>query len=155
MSRSIAFNSPFLLGFDHLEQMLDRAAKASNEGYPPYNIEQTGENCLRITLAVAGFSMDDLSVTVEDNQLVVRGRPSEDDKERIYIHRGIGKRQFQRSFVLAEGIEINGAHLDSGLLHVDLERPVHEPEVRTIQIQNTSKNAADTAKTIDLDAEKV
>lgn len=153
MSRNIAFNSPFLLGFEHLEQMLDRAAKASNEGYPPYNIEQTAENKLRITLAVAGFTMDDLAVTVEDNQLVVRGRPSEDDKERIYLHRGIGKRQFQRSFVLAEGIEINGAQLDNGLLHVDLERPIHEPEVRTIKIEGGSKDAAEAAKTIDVDAE--
>ena len=153
MSRNIAFNSPFLLGFEHLEQMLDRAAKASNEGYPPYNIEQTAENKLRITLAVAGFTMDDLAVTVEDNQLVVRGRPSEDDKERIYLHRGIGKRQFQRSFVLAEGIEINGAQLDNGLLHVDLERPIHEPEVRTIKIEGGAKDAADAAKTIDVDAE--
>ena len=133
--------------------MLDRAAKASNEGYPPYNIEQTGENKLRITLAVAGFTMDDLAVTVEDNQLVVRGRPSEDDKERIYLHRGIGKRQFQRSFVLAEGIEINGAQLDNGLLHVDLERPIHEPEVRTIKIEGRNQDAAETATTIDVDTD--
>lgn len=152
MSRNIAFNSPFLLGFDHLEQMLDRAAKASAEGYPPYNIEQTGEYKLRISLAVAGFTMDDLSVTVEDNQLVVRGRPSEDDKERIYIHRGIGKRQFQRSFVLAEGIEIVGASMDNGLLHIDLERPVHEPEVRTIKIEGSNAKDPD-AKTIDMETE--
>ena len=153
MSRNIAFNSPFLLGFDHLEQMLDRAAKASNEGYPPYNIEQTGEYKLRISLAVAGFTMDDLAVTVEDNQLVVRGRPSEDDKDRVYLHRGIGKRQFQRSFVLAEGIEIRGAALDSGLLHIDLERPVHEPEVRTIPIQSASAQPGDDAKTINVDGQ--
>ena len=153
MSRHIAFNSPFLLGFDHLEQMLDRAAKASAEGYPPYNIEQTGEHKLRISLAVAGFTMDDLGVTVEDNQLVVRGRPSEDDKERIYLHRGIGKRQFQRSFVLAEGIEITGAALDNGLLHIELERPVHEPEVRTIKIEGTHTDPGDNAKTINVDAQ--
>jgi HSP20 family molecular chaperone IbpA len=153
MSRNIAFNSPFLLGFDHLEQMLDRAAKASNEGYPPYNIEQTGEFKLRISLAVAGFSMDDLSVTVEDNQLVVRGRPSEDDKERIYLHRGIGKRQFQRAFVLAEGIEIVGANMDSGLLHIDLERPVHEPDVRTIKIESNANQPGDSAKTIDVNTD--
>lgn len=153
MSRNIAFNSPFLLGFDHLEQMLDRAAKASAEGYPPYNIEQTGEHKLRISLAVAGFTMDDLAVTVEDNQLVVRGRPSEEDKERIYLHRGIGKRQFQRTFVLAEGIEITGATMDNGLLHVDLERPVHEPEVRTIQIEKATGQPGDSAKTINVDAD--
>lgn len=153
MSRNIAFNSPFLLGFDHLEQMLDRAAKASAEGYPPYNIEQTGEHKLRISLAVAGFTMDDLAVTVEDNQLVVRGRPSEDDKERIYLHRGIGKRQFQRSFVLAEGIEISGATIDNGLLHIDLERPVHEPEVRTIKIENTRDKNGSGTKTIDMDTQ--
>ncbi len=153
MSRNIAFNSPFLLGFEHLEQMLDRAAKASAEGYPPYNIEQTAENKLRITLAVAGFSMDDLSVTVEDNQLVVRGRPSEDDKERIYVHRGIGKRQFQRSFVLAEGIEIQSATMDNGLLHIDLERPIHEPEVRTIKIDKASGQTDGNAKTIDVESE--
>jgi len=153
MSRNIAFNSPFLLGFDHLEQMLDRAAKASNEGYPPYNIEQTGEVKLRISLAVAGFGMNDLAVTVEDTQLVVRGRPSEDDKERIYIHRGIGKRQFQRAFVLAEGIEITSATMDNGLLHIDLERPVHEPEVRTIQIDSAGENPNGAAKTINMDGE--
>lgn len=153
MSRNIAFNSPFLLGFDHLEQMLDRAAKASAEGYPPYNIEQTGEFKLRISLAVAGFTMDDLAVTVEDNQLVVRGRPSEDDKERIYLHRGIGKRQFQRSFVLAEGIEITTAAMDNGLLHIELERPVHEPEVRTIKIESTNGDAGNSAKTIDVDTQ--
>jgi len=153
MSRNIAFNSPFLLGFDHLEQMLDRAAKASNEGYPPYNIEQTGEVKLRISLAVAGFTMDDLSVTIEDTQLVVRGRPCEDDKDRIYLHRGIGKRQFQRTFVLAEGIEITGANLDNGLLHIDLERPVHEPEVRTIKINTAANQPGDAAKTINVDAE--
>lgn len=153
MSRNIAFNSPFLLGFDHLEQMLDRAAKASAEGYPPYNIEQVGETKLRITLAVAGFTMEDLSVTVEDTQLVVRGRPSEDDRERIYLHRGIGKRQFQRTFVLAEGIEITGANLDNGLLHVDLERPVHEPEVRTIKIETNGQGPGSNAKTINVDTE--
>jgi HSP20 family molecular chaperone IbpA len=138
MSRTFAFNSPLLLGFDHLERVLDRAAKAASESYPPYNIEQTAENKLRITLAVAGFTMNDLSVTTEDNQLVVRGRPSEDDKERIFLHRGIGKRQFQRAFVLAEGIEITGAIIDNGLLHIDLERPITEPQVRNIKIENAS-----------------
>ena len=153
MSRNFAFNSPLLLGFDHLERVLDRAAKAANEGYPPYNIEQTAENKLRITLAVAGFTMDDLSVTVEDNQLVVRGRPSDDDRERVYLHRGIGKRQFQRAFVLAEGIEISGATMDNGLLHIDLERPIQEPEVRTIPIANAAKDTATKPQTIDVETE--
>ena len=153
MSRNFAFNSPFLLGFDHLEQVLDRASKASQEGYPPYNIEQLAENRLRITLAVAGFSMDDLSVTVEDTQLVVRGRPSEEDRDRTYLHRGIGKRQFQRAFVLAEGIEIMGASMDNGLLHIDLERPLQEPEVRTIKIEQTDQGPGGNAKTINVDSE--
>lgn len=153
MSRNFAFNSPLLLGFDHLERVLDRAAKAANEGYPPYNIEQTAENRLRITLAVAGFSLSDLSVTIEDNQLVVRGRPSEDDKERVFLHRGIGKRQFQRAFVLAEGIEITGAVMDNGLLHIDLERPISEPEVRTIKIEKADRGPGADAKAIDVETQ--
>lgn len=151
MSRTFAFNSPLLLGFDHLERVLDRAAKAAGESYPPYNIEQTAENKLRITLAVAGFTMDDLAVTTEDNQLVVRGRPSEDDKDRIFLHRGIGKRQFQRAFVLAEGINISGAVLDNGLLHIDLERPIVEPEVRTIKIEKAPPKRGEGAQTITVD----
>jgi|SRR3989339_187460 len=151
MSRTFAFNSPLLLGFDHLERVLDRAAKAAGESYPPYNIEQTAENKLRITLAVAGFTMDDLAVTTEDNQLVVRGRPSEDDKDRIFLHRGIGKRQFQRAFVLAEGINISGAVLDNGLLHIDLERPIVEPEVRTIKIEKAAPKRGEGAQTITVD----
>ena len=152
MSRNIAFNSPFLLGFDHLERMLESAAKASAEGYPPYNIEQIGENRLRISLAVAGFTMDDLAVTVEDAQLVVRGKCSKSDEGRIFIHRGIAKRQSQRTFVLAEGIEISGATMDNGLLHVDLDRPVHEPEIRSIKIEKADPRPA-SSKTIDIDAE--
>ena len=152
MTRNFAFNSPLLLGFDHLERVLDRATKAG-EGYPPYNIEQTGEVKLRITLAVAGFTMDNLSVTVEDNQLVVRGHPNDDDKDRVYLHRGIGKRQFQRAFVLAEGIEISGASLDNGLLHIDMERPVQEPEVRTIKIEKGQTGPGADAKTIQVDTE--
>jgi HSP20 family molecular chaperone IbpA len=138
MSRMSAFNSPLLLGFENFERVLDRASKASAEGYPPYNIEQTSEYGLRITLAVAGFSMDDLGVTVKDNELVVRGQTVDNDSERIFIHRGIAARQFQRSFVLAEGIEVTGAGLDNGLLHIDLERIVPEPDVRTIQIENAA-----------------
>ena len=150
MARMTAFNSPLLLGFEHLEQILDRASRSSAEGYPPYNIEQTSENGLRITLAVAGFSMEDLSVTIEDNQLMIRGRQV-DESDRIYIHRGIAARQFQRSFVLAEGIEVKGADMDNGLLHVDLERIVPEPEVRTVPISDCGKAAKKATKTIDVE----
>jgi HSP20 family molecular chaperone IbpA len=136
MSRISLFNSPLLLGFDHFERALDRVSKAAADGYPPYNVEQTGDNALRITLAVAGFTMDDLNIQVEDNQLVVRGKQA-DDKERVYLHRGIAARQFQRSFVLAEGIEVDGAWLDNGLLHIDLVRPSLESRVRTVEIRQT------------------
>jgi HSP20 family molecular chaperone IbpA len=138
MSRLTLFNSPLLLGFDHFERALDRVSKTAADGYPPYNIEQTGENALRITLAVAGFSMGDLVVQIENNQLVVRGKQS-DDKERVYLHRGIAARQFQRSFVLAEGIEVAGAWLDNGLLNIDLVRPVVEPQVRTVEIKDANQ----------------
>ena len=133
MSRPSLFGSPLFLGFDHLEQMLDRVQK-NTDGYPPYNIEQTGDTRLRITLAVAGFSMDDLQITQEDNQLVIRGRQKDDSEGRIFLHRGIAARQFQRAFVLAEGIEVEGAWLDNGLLHVDLRRPLPEARVKTIKI---------------------
>jgi HSP20 family molecular chaperone IbpA len=134
MSRLSLFNSPLLLGFDQFERTLDRISKAQSDGYPPYNVEQTGENRLRITLAVAGFAMNDLEVRIEDNQMVIRGKQV-DDKERVYLHRGIAARQFQRSFVLAEGIEVEGAWLDNGLLHVDLVRPQPENRVRVVEIR--------------------
>ncbi len=133
MSRIPVFNSPLLLGFDRLEQMLDTVSKASAEGYPPYNIEQTDENRLRISLAVAGFSREDLTISVEDRQLIVRGRQSEEADGRVFLHRGIAARQFQRRFVLAEGIEVQKAHTENGLLHIDLARP--EPEIRTRTIE--------------------
>src|SRR4051794_31026715 len=134
------FTSPLFLGFDHLEQVLERAAKTSSDGYPPYNIEQTGPSLLRITLAVAGFTMNELQITQEDNQLVIRGRQAEEAPGRVYLHRGIAARQFQRAFVLAEGIEVKGAWLDNGLLHIDLARP--QPEVRVKTIQITKPGAA-------------
>ena len=140
MSRLSLFNSPLLLGFDHFERALDRVSKISPDGYPPYNIEQLGENALRITLAVAGFQMSDLSITVEENQLVIRGKQT-DDAQRVYLHRGIAARQFQRSFVLAEGIEVRGAVLDNGLLHIDLVRPEVESRVRTVEIRSGSTAA--------------
>ncbi len=135
MSRLPVFNSPLLLGFDHFERALERVSKAPSDGYPPYNVEQTGDSALRITLAVAGFTMDDLTVQVEDNQLVVRGKQT-DDPTRVYLHRGIAARQFLRAFVLAEGIEIAGAWLDNGLLHIDLVRRSPEGRVRTVEIRN-------------------
>lgn len=134
MPRVSVFNSPFLLGFEQFEQTLDRISKMSAEGYPPYNIEQIGLNSLRITLAVAGFTETDLSIELEDNQLLIGGRQT-DDADRVYLHRGIAARQFQRSFVLAEGIEIVGAELDNGLLHIDLVRPEPESRVQKIKIK--------------------
>ena len=137
MSRVPSLSSPFLLGFDEIERALDRVTKGA-DGYPPYNIERIpreGQNpeCLRITLAVAGFTRDQLDVTVEESQLVIRGR-QQDDKTRQYIHRGIAARQFQRAFVLAEGMEVLGADLKNGLLSIDLIRPEPERVVRTIAI---------------------
>ena len=124
---------PFLLGFEQLERLVERTAKSS-EGYPPFNIEATSENSYRITLAVAGFREDDLAITVEDRQLVVRGRQAEETGERVYLHRGIASRAFQRSFVLADGVEVAGAMMENGLLHVDLRRSAPETVVQTIRI---------------------
>ncbi len=141
MSRVSLFNSPFLLGFDDLERLLDRASKSAGDGYPPYNIERlpvengSGET-LKITLAVAGFGKDELDVSVEENQLVIRGRQN-DDEERAYLHRGIAARQFQRAFVLADGIEVKGAELSNGLLAIDLERLEPEHIVRKIEIKSS------------------
>jgi len=139
MDRSL-FNSPFLLGFEHIERLLERTAKA--DSYPPYNIEHTDENRLKITLAVAGFNAEDLSVSVEDNQLVIRGRTT-DPQDKTFLHRGIASRQFQRSFVLAEGIEVLGADLRHGLLIVELERPRHTSVVRAIPIRSAEVHSGD------------
>jgi HSP20 family molecular chaperone IbpA len=134
MTKLTLGSHPFLLGFDQLERLVERTAKSGNDGYPPYNIEQAAENRFRITLAVAGFSEADLSITVEDRQLVIRGRQREDGSERVFLHRGIAARQFQRSFVLADGVEVSGATLENGLLHVDLERALPDAIVQTIKI---------------------
>ena len=134
MSKLSLGSHPYMLGFEQLERMLERSAKSGNEGYPPFNIEQTSDHSYRITLAVAGFSDGDLSITVEDRQLVIRGRQGEDDAERVFLHRGIAARQFQRSFVLADGVEVGQARLENGLLHVDLERARPDTVVQTIQI---------------------
>lgn len=154
MSRLALFNSPLLLGFDHFEQTLERISKAGADGYPPYNIEQIGEDGLRITLAVAGFSESDLAVQVENNQLVVRGKQADEDKERVYLHRGIAARQFQRSFILADGIEAVGATLDNGLLHIELRRPPATSQVRQIKINATTKRSGRRAETIEVTPDK-
>ncbi len=135
MSKLTFGSHPHMLGFEQLERLLERTAKTGNEGYPPFNIEQTSDFSYRITLAVAGFAEEDLSITVEDRQLVIRGRQSEDEGERIFLHRGIAARQFQRSFVLADGVEVGEASMENGLLHVDLSRSRPETVVQTIQIK--------------------
>lgn len=138
MSRTSLLNSPLLLGFDDIERILDRVSKGSGEGYPPYNIErlETGEGgeLLRITLAVAGFTKDQLDVSVEDSELSIRGRQDDDDEGREYLHRGIAARQFTRTFVLADGIEVRKADLKNGLLSIDLERPEPERVVKKVKI---------------------
>ena len=134
MSKLTLGTHPFLLGFDQLERLVERTAKAEN-GYPPYNIEQLDDNAFRITLAVAGFGDHDLSISVEDRPLVVRGKQSDDADGRVFLHRGIAARQFQRTFLLAEGVEVSGAAMSNGLLHVDLKRSVPESVVQTIRIQ--------------------
>jgi HSP20 family molecular chaperone IbpA len=155
MSRVSSLSSPFLLGFDEIERVLDRVSKGA-DGYPPYNIERIardGNNPdrLRITLAVAGFTMDDLQITEEDNQLVIRGRQAEDAQGRVFLHRGIAARQFQRAFVLAEGITVKGAWLDNGLLHIDLVRPEPEVRVRSIPITVNTKDGGEAEATPKVD----
>jgi HSP20 family molecular chaperone IbpA len=134
MSRPTMFDSPLLLGFDQMERRFSRIAKSGNDGYPPYNVEEMADGHLRITLAVAGFSEADLSVQVERNQLVIRGKQAEEG-ERVFLHRGIASRQFQRAFMLADGLEVEGAVLDRGLLHIDLKRPYIEDAVKTVAIR--------------------
>ncbi len=129
---------PFLLGFEQLERLVERTVKSGNDGYPPYNIEQTSERSYRITLAVAGFQDDDLSITVEDNQLVIRGRQGDDGEGRVFLHRGIAARQFQRSFVLADGVDVGEAAMENGLLHIDLTRAVPDTVVQTIRIKRSA-----------------
>jgi HSP20 family molecular chaperone IbpA len=138
MTRQHSLSHPFMLGFDEIERALDRVAKGATEGYPPYNIERLprctdAPERLRITLAVAGFTRDQLDILVEENQLTIRGRQS-DDKSRQFLHRGIAARQFQRSFLLAEGMEVQGADLTSGLLSIDLVRPEPERIIRRVDI---------------------
>ena len=129
------FNNPYFLGFEPLERLLERAAKSAGDGYPPYNIEETSDGGITITLAVAGFAKDDISVTVEDRELVIKGRQNE-AQGKTFLHRGIAARQFLRSFVLADGIEVKSAALESGLLKIALERPEVKPKVRVIEIKS-------------------
>ena len=139
MNRTILFDSPFLLGFEQTRALIERAARAAGESYPPYNVEEAGDGALRISLAVAGFASADLSVTVEDNQLVISGRREEQqetskDGDKAYLHRGIAARAFLRTFVLADGMEVTGAALEHGLLHVDLIRNEPAKLVKRIPI---------------------
>lgn len=138
MSRTSPLNSPLLLGFDEIERILDRVGKSSGEGYPPYNIERLanadGGELLRITLAIAGFTQDQLDVSVEDSQLTIRGKQDEESEDHVYLHRGIAARQFSRTFVLADGIEVRNADLSNGLLSIDLKRPEPERLIRKIVI---------------------
>lgn len=134
MSKLTLGTHPFLLGFDQLERLVERTAKNEN-GYPPYNIEHVSENAFRITLAVAGFSDDELNISVEDRQLVVRGQQDDDSEDRVFLHRGIAARQFQRTFLLADGVDVSGAALTNGLLHIDLSRTQPEKVVQTINIK--------------------
>ncbi len=139
MNRMSVFNSPFLLGFEQFERTIDRISKLSTDSYPPYNIEQISSNLLRITVAVAGFDKKDLEINLEGNQLQIKGFKKDDSEERIFLHRGIATRQFQRNFVLAEGIEVEGASLENGLLSVDLSQPINSEESKKIEIKDTSK----------------
>jgi HSP20 family molecular chaperone IbpA len=128
---------PFLLGFEQLERLVERTAKSGNDGYPPYNIEQTSDRSYRITLAVAGFAEEDLAITVEDKQLVIRGRQKDDSEGRVFLHRGIAARQFQRSFVLADGVDVGEALMANGLLHIDLTRRAADTVVQTVRIRKS------------------
>ena len=139
MNRMSIFNSPFLLGFDQFERTIDRISKLSSDSYPPYNIEQISQNSLRITVAVAGFKKNELDVSLEGNQLQIRGNKKDDEREKIFIHRGIATRQFQRNFVLAEGIEVDEASMDDGLLFVDLTQPINNDQSVKIEIKDTKK----------------
>jgi HSP20 family molecular chaperone IbpA len=139
MTRTILFDSPFLLGFEHTRDLIERAAKAASESYPPYNVEQSDTGGVRITLAVAGFSPDQLQVTIEGGQLIVAGKRDADGRseaERAFLHRGIAARGFVRTFVLAEGMEVTAATLEHGLLHIDLARPEPERLIKKIPIRS-------------------
>jgi HSP20 family molecular chaperone IbpA len=136
MARATWFDSPFLLGFDRLQELAERAAHLASDGYPPYNIETRGDDALRVTLAVAGFGPDELVVELDDRQLTVSGEKATNGAERSYLHRGIATRRFRRTFLLADGYDVEGAVLENGLLHVDLVRPERASAVKRIAIQS-------------------
>jgi len=139
LTRLSLFNSPFLLGFDEFERTVDRISKLSSDSYPPYNIEQISAQILRISIAVAGFTKEDLEISLEGNQLLIHGSRSEPNNDRIFIHRGIATRQFQRNFILADGIKVEGASMENGLLFIDLTQPVPQEESKKIEISDSSK----------------
>lgn len=139
MTRLSLFNSPFLLGFDEFERTVDRISKLSSDSYPPYNIEQISAQILRISIAVAGFTKEDLEISLEGNQLLIHGSRSEPNNDRIFIHRGIATRQFQRNFILADGIKVEGASMENGLLFIDLTQPVPQEESKKIEITDSSQ----------------
>ena len=150
MTRTVFFDSPFLLGFEHTRDLIERTARGAAETYPPYNVEERGENGIRISLAVAGFSADQLTVDLENNQLTVTGKrdgEGETEEARAFLHRGIAARGFTRSFVLADGLEVEGAGLEHGLLHIDLKRPDPETRVKRIPIRTSGPRAEDRSKT--------
>jgi HSP20 family molecular chaperone IbpA len=151
MTRFPLFNSPFLLGFDEFERTLDRVTRAASDGYPPYNIEQLKEDGLRITVAVAGFNVNELGVSIQDNELVIQGEHKEEEEDRVFHHRGIATRRFERRFVLADGIEVVDASFDNGLLHIDLVRPSVENQARKINIR---ENRSTSGETIDVHTEQ-
>lgn len=142
MSRMSVFNSPLMLGFEPFEQLVDRISKSATDTYPPYNIEQLDDTHMRVTLAVAGFAESDLTVTVEGNQLVIRGQRQGADDDRAFVHRGIAARQFQRSFLLADGLDVTGARLENGLLHVTIDQPLPETKRRTIAIETGTNRSS-------------
>lgn len=133
----LALSNPFMLGFDNLERMIEQIAKTGSEGFPPYNIEQLSPSHLRITLAVAGYDEKDLDVSVEDNQLIIRGRQSQEIEQKQYLYRGIAGRNFQRAFMLAHGMQVSGASMEKGLLNIDLLKPEPDPKVTKIKIKSS------------------
>ena len=143
------FNSPFLLGFEQFERTIDRISKLSSDSYPPYNIEQLSASLLRITVAVAGFEKKDLEINLEGNQLQIRGSKNDDENEKIYIHRGIATRQFQRNFILADGIVVEEASMENGLLFVDLSQPISSEESKKIEIKDNRGKIKDTLISFD------
>ena len=159
MTKQISiFSSPFMLGFEEFERTLDKISRNGSDSYPPYNIEQLAETDFRIVIAVAGFTMDDLSVQIEQNQLVVRGkRQGKEDEDHVYLHRGIATRQFQRSFVLAEDIEVEGANLENGLLSINLKKILPDITIQKIKIKGGDDNGPKTIShddAIDVDEKK-